>query len=228
MTNQNAINNIQFSSINVQVFTDSGLYTPTPGMRYCYVQCYAGGGAGGGAETTGAGEISGGGGGGAGAFAYQTFSATTIGAGPVTVTVGGAGAGTLGGAGGNGGDSVFGTFITCHGGTGGYTLAATSSATGGAASGGGGGVIPTGGDYASPGQDGTSFGGVGTLSFFVASSGGPSPVGAAGVQQILTESPSAAQGYAAGGSGAFNGENQTQLGGGAGAPGLIVVTEYIA
>lgn len=123
-------------------FAASGVYTPSPGVRFVDVILFGGGGGGGsGAKAaTGVAAVGGGGGGGAG-WARGMFPASVIGASQsVTIGAGGAGgaaqatnslAGVNGAA---GGDTTFGTLLRAGGGGGG-----SGGGLGVASAGGGGG-----------------------------------------------------------------------------------------
>lgn len=197
-------------SVSVQKFTANGTYTPTTGMTHCLVFATGGGGGGGGNQTSG-----GGGGGGGAETIVAVLTASDIGA-SKSITIGTAGtAGTAGGGnGGDGGDTSLGTLIVSKGGKGG-----TGIASGGAAGGRGGqgGTVPTAGlsFSGSPGQASTSavnvnpVGGSSTMG-----GGGKSGTGGAG---------SAGENYGGGGSGASGGNHA----GGAGAPGAILIVEFI-
>ena len=99
---------------NLQVFVNSGTYTPTAGALKAIVFATGGGAAGGV-------HISCGGGGGAGATAISMVNLTGVVTVPVTIGAGGAGVFGGGGqsTGGTGGTTSFGTFATAGGGTGG-------------------------------------------------------------------------------------------------------------
>lgn len=106
--------------INVQTFTSSGTYTPTPGMRSVIVEVQSGGGGGGGTATPSSGQDSISAGGQGGNFGMGRFTAATVGA-SQAITVGAGGAGGAGGAsaganGSPGGQSSFGTLIVQPGG----------------------------------------------------------------------------------------------------------------
>src|SRR5262249_53625950 len=105
------------SPLAVKVFNASGIYTPTPGMRMCVIECVAGG-AGGCGSTGDASRYQIGGGGGAGAYARKLATAAQIGASiAVTIGVGGAGGpGSGNGAGAAGGDTSVGTLCLAKGG----------------------------------------------------------------------------------------------------------------
>lgn len=93
-----------------QVFTASGIYTPTAGAKFIHVICIGGGGGSGGC---GGSEVSSGGSGGNCAESWLVAS-------PQTVTVGAGGtAGAAGNnAGGNGGITYFGSLVIAGGGLG--------------------------------------------------------------------------------------------------------------
>lgn len=223
-----------FSSVNVQVITSTGTYTPSTNMLFCIVELVGGGGAGGGVPNAGSNAVSfAGGGGAAGAYARKIFDAATIGsAQPVVIGVGGTP--VNGGNGNNGNASTFGSFLTCNGGGGGIV---GQSSSGGVGSVGLGGASPiaSGGDINIPGAAG-DFG----MSIVVGASANFSALacggnGGASMFSGVARSPVGAGGqngnpgllYGGGGSGAvcvyFNGPNQ----GGAGAPGVCVITEFI-
>ena len=71
---------------------DSGTYTPTTGMKYCWVRMVGGGGAGGGELPATGKMLASGGGGGSGEYAEGVYTAATIG-GSQTVTIGAGGSG---------------------------------------------------------------------------------------------------------------------------------------
>lgn len=104
--------------INVQIFTATGVYTPTPGTSSIIVECQGAGGGGGGAPATIAGQTSLGAGGSAGAYSKGRFTSAFSG---LTATVGTGGVGGTGAAGSAGGASSLGALITAPGGSGGAT-----------------------------------------------------------------------------------------------------------
>lgn len=101
---------------NVQVFTSSGTYTPTPGARCMLVDVWGAGGGGGGAVGLAA-SVAVAGGGGAGSYVRAMFNYTQ--ATTVTIGAGGTAGSTAGGDGGTGGDTSFGALISTKGGVGG-------------------------------------------------------------------------------------------------------------
>lgn len=207
-----------FTTINIQTFSGSGTYTPTAGMKYCIIQCQAGGGAGGGATATGGSQYSEGSGGGAGEYAVGTFSAASIGA-SKAVTIGAGGIGASGTTGGNGGNTSVGLLISSNGGIGGTTIAATTI---GNVVGGAGGTGGSGGSYRLQGGGGgfsyISF----SASIGVAGPGGISHLGATGAAI-----GSNGTGFGSGGYGAGNATGASAKAGGNGAGGIVIITEYI-
>lgn len=215
-------------TVNIQVITATGTYTPTTGMLYCITEIVGSGGGGGGVALTGVSQFSGAAGGSAGEYARGVFSAATIGA-SQSVTIGAAGTGATAGnnSGGNGNTTSFGALMTAAGGSGGGGDAAQSTGSTVVGPSGGGVISPgTGGSFRfSGGTGGISHvspianiinGGAGGQSMF---SGGGGPT--------LNNAGFAAVGYGGGGSGASRTASQAAAAGGAGAPGVCIVTEYI-
>lgn len=222
------------STVNLQVFTSNGTYTPTAGMRYALVIATAGGGGGGGADVSANGWASSGGGG-AGATAIRLFTASEIGASQsVTVGAGGTAGSVTGSNGGDGGDTTFGSFMTAGGGTGGKgAVGAAGNA-----------------QYGDPGEGGTASGGTlniaggdggpgqvpvfvsGHTMMFVSGVGGASWWGGGGgsvVTHAGRGTSFAGRGggaYGSGGSGAVNDAVTAGRAGGAGAAGIVVVLEF--
>lgn len=207
-----------------QVFTSSGTYTPTTGMKYCDIVCVGGGGGGGGTANTGASTYAAGAGGGGGGTSYKLSSAATIGA-SQTVTIGAAGtAGTSGNnAGGNGGDTSVGSICIGKGGSGGAGNTGSGSSTGGA-----GGIAGT-GDSSTPGQPGGNTVSSPASVIQAYGWGGASSMGFGG-NAVTGGSPTtgnAGQNYGGGGSGGGSFNAAGAAAGGAGAAGLVIITEYV-
>lgn len=152
--------------LNIQSFTRSGIYTPTPGTRKIRVKCWGAGGGGAGMSKQNRVSVSGA----AGAYAEALLDATSFSS--VSVEVGTGGATAPAGVsqdGGDGGGSSFGTLVTCGGGAGG--IVGQGLAKGGEPSGGNvmmvGGQAGQGGSYTSGilsnGVGGASFGGYNAL-----------------------------------------------------------------
>ncbi|WP_256976294.1 hypothetical protein [Burkholderia sp. AU28863] len=210
--------------INIQRFTASGTYTPTPGTTSIIAEG-VGAGAGGAGATATSSQTSCGGGGGGGAYAKVRITAVPASA-SVTVGSGGSAGGTTGGA---GGATSFGSYFSVGGGAGGQASAAVAGQSTGAPGGGsttitiGGGatLIEQGqggmGDWGLVWGVGTvGLGGKGGISFF---GGGANGAGSGNTGF----SPSS---YGAGGGGACNANTGAGLAGGAGAPGVVIVYEF--
>jgi hypothetical protein len=132
--------------INVQKFSGSGTYTPTPGTTECIAEVVGGGGSGGGAQATSAGQTSYGGGGGGGGYAKGRYPVATLTGLAVTV---GAGGFISSGNGNPGNSSSIGSVISATGGGGGSVALANTPpamAAGGASGiGSGGNILNSGG-----------------------------------------------------------------------------------
>jgi len=214
------------TQVAVQVFTASGTYTPTSGMKYCDVYVTASGGGGGGAAAGASGVAAAGGGGAGGTSIKWGVTAAAVGA-SQTVTVGAGGAGGV--AGGNNGSpgavSSFGAIITTLAGLGGLAgsnqTVACYPILGGAGGGqGSGGSINIGG-----GAGGFSvLNGVNVL--LCSGNGGASYWGGGGLSVNTSAAGNAGVAYGSGGGGA-GATVTTNRAGGAGAPGIVVVLEYI-
>lgn len=207
-----------FTSIVVQTFTTDGTYTPTAGMEYCIVEALGGGGGAGGGTSPGALSA----GAGAGGYCRKVIDAATIGVSQV-VTIGAGGAGGVGAAtGSTGGITTFGAILTANGGVGSSVGAVQLKAPGI-------GGTASGGDINVPGQPGlyNAFGG----SVNGSGSGANSMYGSGGVGRItgglfFFENGNPGLGYGSGGGGGWT-FNLGSFTGGAGASGLVIVTEYI-
>lgn len=199
-------------AVITRVFTATGTYTPTGGMKYV-LAFVTGSGAGGGNAGSGAGS-GGGGGGGAGATKLGAFSAATIGT-SQAVTIGAAGAATAGGN-----TSSLGALLSAGGGQAGAANSTTSGGFGGT-----GGTATTtanalgfsGGDGSTGGMGNTTDGingssGTGGASFW--GGGGRGGIGGA------TGTGSAGVAYGSGGGGGSGGNSA------AGAVGVILIVEF--
>lgn len=216
------------NKVITQVFTASGTYTPTSGMKYCQVICVGGGGGSGGAVgAVGASAASGAGGGGSSVIAIVT--AATVGASQV-VTIGAAG--TAGAAGNNngggGGASSLGAIIACNGGAGGAAGASTTSTNMSQSGAGGGVTIVPSGQVAMAGGAGhsgmvaggaalTAVPGFGGTSYF-----GAGGYGATAANSVGTAGPN----FGSGGGGSF--ASTTNQAGAAGGQGIIYIIEYVS
>jgi len=207
-----------FASIVSRVFTSSGTYTPTAGMKFCIVEALGGGAAGGG--TAGAGNH-GAGGGGAGGYCRKVISAADIGASQV-VTIGAGGVGVVNTTGGNGGNTTFGAILTANRGLGG--LPSTSSGVG--ARGGDGGTA-TGGDVNVTGQLGDNgFAATGASTPYMGGNGANTMYGSGGFGGYLAVNRGDGTLYGSGGGG-IGSNGASGVGGGLGTAGIVIVTEYI-
>lgn len=203
-----------------QVFTASGTYTPHAKMVYAEIECVGGGGAGGGSANSGAGTGGGAGGGGAGGLSKKIVSRSDIGASkPVVVGAGGAPGAVGSNPGGNGAPSSVDTLCVANGGLG---APAGFGTAGGAGAGAGT------GDVVAPGTRGGS----GPLQTILT----VSAVCGLGADSVYGGSPGlkmgqanqngdAATGYGAGGNGGLTWNAGGAVRGGAGSPGIVVITE---
>jgi Repeat of unknown function (DUF5907) len=219
-----------FAGVNVQVFPASGTYTPTPGMKYCQIECVGGGGGGGGTGDF-TGFAGGGAGGGSGGYSRKTVPAITIGASQSVIIGAGGTAGAAAGVtvAGAGGVTSVGSICIANGGAGGpgYGLIGTQAVAGGAGGTAGTGDIAVAGNPGAPAASGNivadganSGAGHGGASFF----GGAGRCGApaaGGTSQV--GSPGTCGG---GGGGGCSINTATARAGGVGGPGLVVITEY--
>lgn len=219
-----------FTTINRQVFTSTGTYTPSAGLIKADVEVVGGGGGSGGCAATGSGTFSVAGGGGAGGYSRKLITAAAIGV-SQAVTIGAAGAGGVSGDndGSPGGTTSFGAIISATGGgggDGGLAFGQMTSSFGGAGGAGAGGDFNTTGE---PGQSGilntasgagfTAIGGKGGNSFF--GGGGPN---------CGPNNGPATGAFSYGGGGGGGGVNQMQsaIAGAAGFAGIVIITEYIS
>ena len=191
-------------SVNIQVFTATGTYTPTAG--YTWGIAFVTGGGGGSAGIGGTAGAQGGGG--AGGTAIGVLNLTTLGA--VTATVGAAGTAGASGLnnGGAGGSSTLST-LTGTGGSGSTTSGRGSS-----------GGTPTGGAINIIGASGGD-----SSSTPLAGSGGGSFWGGGGGGQSSTAAGDPGRAYGSGAGGSCN-TATTARAGGAGAAGVIMIMEF--
>ncbi|MBR8142092.1 hypothetical protein KDW46_06950 [Burkholderia vietnamiensis] len=132
LTATGTVSGITGRLLGVQVFTAGGTYTPTSGTGRAIIRVQAPGGGGGGSTTTGSGQVSIAQGGSAGSYAEAYWTSPSA----QTVTIGTTGAaGAAAGTGGTGGTTSIGSIVSCPGGIGGATMAASTPplANGGAA-----------------------------------------------------------------------------------------------
>lgn len=202
----------------IVTFTSDGTFTKAtyPWLRAVRVIVQAGGGGGGGVRT--ASGNNGGGGGGGGGCAISFIPAGSLSASEtVTVGTGGAG-GAAGSAGSAGGASEFGS-VTASGGGGGGVPQSANSVLGGAGGAGGGQIPISGGAGGGPSWVEGAPSGAGGSSFL---GGGGAGIGRAGASGGTAGQ--AGSNYGGGGSG--GGKTTTDVAGGAGAPGIVIVELY--
>ncbi len=200
------------TSMNVQVFTASGTYTPSPGVLFIEVECLGGGGSGG--STPNGGTGSGGSGGG---YAKGIYTPAQIGA-SQTITIGQGGVAPPAGSQSatNGGDTSFGTLLIAAGGIGGAQQFPGSQ-----------GVVGTGGYINAVGNSAGSGQAIGGQNWFGGFGGGSLYGGGGSANVAYNNSVPGlnAVGYGAGGSGAANWTSGNV--GGSGTAGLCIIKEYI-
>lgn len=207
--------------INIQTFTSSGTYTPTPGTKSVVIEMCGGGGSGGGAGAATASTCAAAGGGAAGGYLKHYMTSGFSGA---TVTIGAGGAAPAPGAnnGGNGGSTSFGT-LTALGGVGGAGNAAfTPPNTGGVGA----------QNSGAPGSANiTSFQGAGggngiafALTNPLPGAGGSGPLGGGGFR--VPAGSNVPTGFGGGGAGALALASGAAAAGSAGANGVVIVYEY--
>lgn len=210
---------------DVQVFTAGGTWNKPAGGKYIVIEVVGGGGGGGGSSTT---DGTSGAGGGGGGFAKKQIAAGAAAA-TETVTVGAAGAAgsAAGGTGGTGGTSSFGAHVSATGGVGGASRSGTTQAIDGGAGGAG-----ASGDLNLSGENGGTSYNTSASAHVHGGAGGSSQRGAGASALDVTAGGSAAghagKNYGGGGGGACTQGGGSGQAGGAGAPGLVIVTTYFA
>ncbi|MGC0863478.1 hypothetical protein [Pantoea agglomerans] len=209
--------------INMQLFTASGTYTPTPGTKSIVVEVQGAGGGAGGIGGAGTGTVAIGNGGAAGGYAKSRLTSGFSGGISITVGTGGPGGNLAPTNGTDGGLSSFGSAIIANGGAGGLGQNQTTppySVTGSL------GGIATGGNIVNM-RGGASANGA------ALSTGSVLPgIGGAAVLGLPVLSPAnngapiyAAFGYGAGGGGSYA-FNRAGFSGGSGANGVVIIWEY--
>ncbi|HGL5074073.1 TPA: hypothetical protein ACKFHZ_001918 [Burkholderia multivorans] len=209
--------------LNVQKFTSSGTYTPTPGTTTIIVEVLGGGGGGGGSAATSSTQAAAGGCGASGAYAKSRFTSGF--AAGIAVTVGAAGvAGAAGSGGGTGGTTYFGSLVAAPGGTGGAggIALAVSGGTGS-------------GVCSAPNPPGNlvSYAGSSVMQSIIinpgvafTAAGGSSIYGNGGIPSGVTGPGFSGSGYGAAGAGGVSLANASAQVGGAGSQGVAIVWEY--
>lgn len=206
--------------INIQKFTASGTYTPTPGTASIIVELVGGGGGGGGTPTTPSGQVAAGGGGGSGGYVRGFFTTGFSGA---AVVVGAAGAGVTGANGSSGTDTTFMTLTGAGGGGGivnGPAIPPIGFSTGGV------GGSASGGFLNVAGRLGGGNLGIST-SVNSGGFGADSPIGNGGNAGYIGAEAGAATGYGAGGGGSAIGQSTgVTFPGANGSPGAVIIYEH--
>lgn len=203
----------------IRTFTSSGTYTPTPGMKFCILECWGSGGGGGGTLTAANPGLAFGGGGGSGGYSRTFSTSASIGASQVVTIAAGGGGGGSGGGGSSGGSVSVGTLCVANGGSGG----------GGGGGLGGSGAGPGNGNVTGTGSQGMSgmiF--VGSSLLFYPGAGASTSVGGGGQSRASTGPGLNATGFGSGGAGGASINGLGEAAGGSGAPGLVIITEFIA
>ena len=209
--------------LRVTRITVTGPYTPGPGTNSVIVELVGGGGGGGATALTPAANTAVGSSGGAGGYAKSYLTSGFTG---VTATIGAAGTAGLG-AGGNGGTTSFGALLQATGGLGGTLGTASPDYRPN---------NPTAGGLGTGGNILNAPGGAAAYGFYapspsvpVSGAGGASFFGPGGQAQVATSLAGiAGVSPGSGGSGAIaQALFGAGLAGGAGAPGLIIVYEYL-
>lgn len=219
---------VQQVSINGGAFTTTGAsaYTPDAEMKFVIATAQGGGGAGAGAGGAGASNVSVGAPGASGAFGRGRFTVADIGA-SKTITVGAGGAKASNTAGTNGGASSVGSLLVSPGGTGGGLL---NNQVPPAVNGNGTGLAPTAGDnlLGIAGAAGTpTFAGSASANGMFAGSGGASPFGPGPCGPAGNNAGVDAFNIGTGGTGVALNQAGGSAAGGNGAPGLVIIEEYI-
>ena len=210
--------------LNVQTFTSSGTYTPTPGTHSVVVEVQGGGGGGGGCPSTSSSQQAQAGGGQCGAYGKSRYTSGFSG---VSVTVGAAGSGGATGSnpGNSGGTSSFGSLLTAPGGSGGAAGVASPTTTQAAPPTAG--SAPTGANLISKiSVSGPGFVVLGLgAGQVLGGGGGSSPLGDGGPPATGTGG-NAGTGFGAGGGGCSQYASEAGSPGGNGTAGVVIVWEY--
>lgn len=210
--------------LNVQVFYNSGAYTPTVGTKKVIVEMVGGGGGGAGSHAADSGYTSVGSAGGAGSYAKGQFTQNFSGV-QITVGTNGAGGTSSGPYASDGGTSSFGSLITAAGGSAGQPAGPTNIypfSTGAA-------VVSAGVNGANiigtPGQGASASIGV-NAAVVIESPGGSSQFGAGGFITAFNAKGVNGSGYGSGGGPSKVNGGNAAVAGGNGSQGLVIVWEY--
>ena len=223
-------------AITRQIFLVNGTYVPPTGVTAILVECIGGGGGGGGTAATGAGQAAAAGGGGGGGYSASVFPVSAIPVGGATVGVGVGGAGGVGVNGTVGGKTQFGPNgasyqVAAFGGAAGIGGAAVAPPiVGGSAVVGGSSALAIGDITADGGESGAGMcfgvGGSNQIGGFGGSAAGPYGGGGGIPAGPGGSAPAAGGQYGGGGSGAVAPQSVAARTGGAGANGILVITEF--
>jgi len=212
---------------NIEIYTANDTWTKPAGLHHVIVEILAAGGGGGGVTAESA-KTAVAGGGGPGGYSKKFIGADNLGS-TETVTVGAKG--NKGAAGNNngssGGTSSFGSHCSATGGSGGTGQASFSTVPRRGGSCGASGV-GSGGDINAAGGIGAVGANlaVNATSGLVSGGGGNSIYGAGGAQRTSEGAGKNGSGYGSGGGGACSADSTTNLAGGDGTAGLVIVWEY--
>lgn len=209
--------------INMQLFTASGTYTPTPGTKSIVVEVQGAGGGAGGIGAAGTSTVAIGNGGGAGGYAKSRLTSGFSGGIAITVGNGGAGGNLAPTNGSVGGLSSFGSGIVANGGEGGLGQNQATppySITGSL------GGLSTGGNIVNIRGGASSNGAALNTASVLPGIGGAAVYGLPVLSPANNgATPYAAYGYGAGGGGSYA-FNRSGFSGGNGANGVVIIWEY--
>ncbi|MDF2792530.1 MAG: phage-related tail fiber protein-like protein [Pseudomonas orientalis] len=224
------VNNNEFGRLlNVQKFTASGTYIPTPGMKKVRIRIVGGGAGSGGASATTASQVAASGGGSAGSYAESLLTAADIGASQSVIVglggVAGTASGTSGTAGGSGGATSVGALLSAPGGLGSIFSIAISTASQALLVGGYPGAQASGGSIVNmPGSPGSP--GIAVSGSTLAGHGGSGPLGSGGSGYGIGAAIQVGTGYGAGAGGVANGPSAVARNGAPGSAGVAIFEEY--
>ncbi|EGB9077621.1 hypothetical protein H8O95_004351 [Escherichia coli] len=209
--------------LKIQVFTDSGTVTKTPGAKKWRIKCLGGGGGSSAAPATGSNEVSVSNGGGSGAYAEGIYDVSSITTASVVIGSGGAGGTADSIYGADGGTSSVGSFISSPGGKAGlpagpanppFQPVANTNSDG-----------PTGWNIVGSSGAGSEPAVAVTHSYAAGSRGSNSIFGVGGSIPAINDPANPGGGYGSGASGCSNGPSQPAKSGAAGRPGIVIIEE---
>lgn len=207
--------------INIQTFTSSGTYTPTPGTKRILVEVQGAGGGGAGTSAANSTQASLGSGGSGGGYAKSNLPVASVSG--ASIVIGSPGIGGSGTSGSDGGNTSVGALITANGGQGGYFQTAATppfGATGVTGS------TATGGNIVNIPGNSSAHSLAPTINSCYASNGGGSVLGVGGFGTGNVNTPGRdAGGYGGGGGGAVSQNGAAQRGGN-GSGGIVIIWEF--